>query len=320
MSALIIIAARLGGLEGRKNLVWVSGSFPFSLGYDKFDLKDMGAGALYADDIARAAQALSNANVAIYPVDARGLMAADIHLDSSQGSETEASLREDTIATMKVLAERTGGQAYYNRNDLATAIGDAMTDSRATYTLGYYPAAWDNRFHSIQVRLKRSDLHARVRSGYFAIPDPHPSTGTVHALILQAALSPLDATGVGISVQVHPSAVAGSRNLDATVHFDPGGIEFTPKDGLFSSHAELTFVELDDHNRVLQVFDSNVELNIQPATYQKTLRVGAAYSRSIEIVPKAAEVRVVLRDSSNGNLGAVTVPLDKYYPPPKDKD
>ena len=52
-------------------------------------------------------------------------------------------------------------------------------------------------------------------------------------------------------------------------------------------------MELDDHNRVLQVFDSDVELNIQPATYQKTLKVGAAYSRSIEIVPKAAEVRVV---------------------------
>jgi VWFA-related protein len=57
---------------------------------------------------------------------------------------------------------------------------------------------------------------------------------------------------------------------------------------------------------------------LPPDTY--TLKVGAAYSQSIEIAPNAAEVRVVLRDSSNGNLGSVSVPLDKYYPVPKDKE
>jgi VWFA-related protein len=38
VAALIVIAHQVGSLKGRKNLVGVSGSFPFSLGNEKFDL------------------------------------------------------------------------------------------------------------------------------------------------------------------------------------------------------------------------------------------------------------------------------------------
>ena len=54
LEAFVSIANHVADLPGRKNLVWVTGSLPFSL--------------------ASAARSLNYANIAVYPVDARGLV------------------------------------------------------------------------------------------------------------------------------------------------------------------------------------------------------------------------------------------------------
>jgi VWFA-related protein len=146
-AALIAIDHHLGSLAGRKNLVWVSGSFPFSLGQEKFDLNranDTGGGS-FSGEIARAAEALTYAGVAVYPVDARGLMgngltAAGNYSEapptefSGEGNEHPSRVGPGNLESMKTLAERTGGKAFYGSNDLSRAIRD---DSRVTYTLGF---------------------------------------------------------------------------------------------------------------------------------------------------------------------------------------
>jgi len=66
-------------------------------------------------------QKLKDANVAVYPVDAAG-------------TKGPWSRREP----MRVIAEQTGGIAYYQRNDIDVAIREAMDDGRVSYTLGFY--------------------------------------------------------------------------------------------------------------------------------------------------------------------------------------
>jgi VWFA-related protein len=154
VAALIAIAHHVGSLKGRKNLVWVSGSFPFSLGQDKFDLDwaSVTGGQGFSGEIGRAAQALTEAEVAVYPVDARGLMGNGVTAagDYSEGPSPEFAENDEhlpthatpgNLQTMKVLAERTGGKAFYGSNDLSGAIRRAIDDSRVTYTLGFYPPA-----------------------------------------------------------------------------------------------------------------------------------------------------------------------------------
>ncbi len=75
-SALEAIGNHLAALPGRKNLVWVSSSFPFEIGYDApTGPGDTSEHKVFNAEIENAARALNNANVAIYPVDARGLVA-----------------------------------------------------------------------------------------------------------------------------------------------------------------------------------------------------------------------------------------------------
>jgi len=67
LRALEAIARRLSGVEGRKNLIWVSSAFPLSF--------NDGLGQRNVDpEVKRAARAITDADVAVYPVDARGLV------------------------------------------------------------------------------------------------------------------------------------------------------------------------------------------------------------------------------------------------------
>jgi len=93
-------------------------------------------------EVERAARALNRSNLAIYPVDARGLMVGQQYV----GSMMKPELRNpDTseFATMQMLAERTGGRAFFNNNDLAAALHQAADDARVTYVLGYYASHHD---------------------------------------------------------------------------------------------------------------------------------------------------------------------------------
>jgi VWFA-related protein len=134
IAALIAIADHLGSRKGRKNLVWVSSSFPISLGYDKFDLNwTNDSGEDFSHDVRRAARALADADIAIYPVDARGLLGSTItanedNLDAHIGDPTDTDVHiptrgaPETFDTMRLLAERTGDKAFYGTNDLSGAI------------------------------------------------------------------------------------------------------------------------------------------------------------------------------------------------------
>ena len=63
------IANHLERVPGRKNLIWVSGAFPMIFGDET--LNNMAED--YTDEVDATVRALSQANVAVYPIDARGL-------------------------------------------------------------------------------------------------------------------------------------------------------------------------------------------------------------------------------------------------------
>jgi VWFA-related protein len=153
LAALVTIAHHIRAVPGRKNLVWVSSSFPLTLGQERFDVNwDNDTGENFQHDTARAARVLTDANIAVYPVDARGILgsaenAASDYSDPSppefagEGDEHHPSRAAPAnLDTKKLLAERTGGRAFYGTNDLSGAIIRALNDSRVTYTLGFYPS------------------------------------------------------------------------------------------------------------------------------------------------------------------------------------
>ena len=68
LDVLKFIADHLAQVPGRKNLLWMSGGFPLTFGYQ------WSVSENFAGDMDATIQALSDANVAVYPIDARGLV------------------------------------------------------------------------------------------------------------------------------------------------------------------------------------------------------------------------------------------------------
>src|SRR5579884_669810 len=171
------LATHLAGVPGRKNVVWLSGGFPIAFGFgdpqdsaDQALLGGRGAAAdreLFADYIEDASRAMNTANVAVYPVDARGLLGLPF-VDASKQIKVNPRTHQipnnlmhvdqRNMDTMNYIADLTGGKAFYNTNDIEGAIRKAIDDSQVTYTLGYYvpDENWDNKFHKIKVKVKRS--------------------------------------------------------------------------------------------------------------------------------------------------------------------
>ena len=77
-------------------------------------------------------------NVALYPVDPRGLAVFEFDLsEPSVGSETDRQYLNATMDSLRTLAENTDGRAIVNRNDLEAGMRQIMRDSSAYYLLGY---------------------------------------------------------------------------------------------------------------------------------------------------------------------------------------
>jgi len=328
-AALIAIAHNLGARKGRKNLVWVSGSFPFTLGNEKFDLDWANdTGDTSSSQIARAAQALTDADVAVYPVDARGLMGTDA---SAAGDFSEAPPPEfsgegnerlptraapGNIETMKVLAERTGGKAFYGTNDISGALRRALDDSRVTYTLAYSPlgAKWDGRFHEIKIKVAAPAAEVRARSGYFALPDaPLASPRNDHAFFSQLTASPIPATGIGLHVRAQLAKDPATRLLTVSAQFDLREIAVQQKDGRWTGKVRSVFLQLDNVGRILKADDRTFFPEFDESTYERVLQTGISDTRQITLLPSATQLCIVVVDASSSRIGSIFVPLAQYF-------
>jgi VWFA-related protein len=332
LAALIAIAHHVSVLNGRKNLVWVSASFPFSLGQEKFDLNwanDTG-GHGFSAEIGRAALALTQAGVAVYPVDARGLMGNGV---TAAGDYSEAPPPEfadgdehlpthtvsGNLETMKVLAERTGGKAFYGSNNLSEAIHRALDDSRLSYTLGFYPvnAKWDGSFHTIKVRVRTPSAEVRSRTGYFALPDSaNTPAKSLQAIISQTAISQLEATAIGLRVHVQPPSTPGQQVLAVDLHLDLHDIHMEQNNGRWTSTLQTVFLQLNTNHEIIHAIDEALQLTLPPAAYEHAQKDGLRNTRQIHVQPGAAQLCVVIRDPATGNIGSISIPLAKYLSAP----
>jgi VWFA-related protein len=116
-ATLRIIAARLRGIPGHKNLIWLTTGFPLYVNGRDFD-----------PDYNRALEELSNAGVSVHPVDARGIQAP--------GTTTLVSTAS---VTLRRAADRTGG-SLFEGDEIEQATRTIFAREEGSYLLAYYPS------------------------------------------------------------------------------------------------------------------------------------------------------------------------------------
>ncbi len=369
VSALEAIANHIGHLPGRKNLVWITGSFPFTVGQKSVETttnwndvpdptengpKQVGgasknskgassgqtpeqqygmsnstlpgntqpgreAFAGFDMDIARATKALNEADIAVYPVDARGLITVPkimtaqtngLVKPSQAGGLPMVSLIPMGMDTMTVMAESTGGRAFYNTNDLQHAIRDAVDDSEVTYTLGFYAdsSTLDAKFHKLKVAVDRKHVDVRYRKGYIANPAGAPAADEREAVIKDALWSPLDSSGVSLAGRVERVQQPKPNGLRVTVSVEPSDLVFLEHVAAHTVSLDFTFALLASDGRNLDTIHQVRTMELDQKQYQE-LSKKFVVSKTLEPNPAVSRIRVVLFDRESGRLGSLTIPV-----------
>ncbi len=279
LSAFAEIAHAAAGYPGRKNLYWLSGSFPFSLAmqadynmtapvqFSTLNNPDMPLSDVNA--VQDTAKLVANSQIAVYPISTAGLETGGVGVDVNGGSM--ASLQGSPVGTgiygtgsvkhtmgdtlgqqfvnrstlhgaMEDIAYQTGGEAVFNSNDLAGALRRTMEDGSNYYTIAYRPQNqnWDGAFRKIKVELAQRGDSLAYRRGYFASTEETASEGATQEL--NAAMQPGAPQSTLLLVKgtvAPPDAQNPFELVDTTV--DPAGIDFTT-DSAGVRHGKLVVV------------------------------------------------------------------------------
>ncbi len=312
-SALEAIARYLAKVPGRKNLVWISASFPIIV-------IRPGSVIDYSHDIDHAARLLNDANIAVYPVDPRGISVVNAAGpgDAENGPANScgrgpcriiappdpAKAPDSGVDTMNTLAALTGGRAFYHDNGIDASILKAIEDAEVTYTLGFYPPddALDDRFHKLTVKVDRKGLEVRSRSGYFAskAADSAISRPTLTQLLDDS----LDATAVGLRASATPDAAQPEHYLVHAI-IDLHDLELSRENGRATGAVNVSFFVNDARS----VRTMTQKIDLTEDQFAAALNAGIAVENSVPADAKAREIRIVAQDRATGAAGSIRVPI-----------
>lgn len=267
---------------------------------------------LSADIVQRLAMVAADARVSVWPIQVGGLEFGPPITPTFKGFPMKQLWRNTASRTF---AELTGGRAsYYQYAAKATDVLELTT--RHGYLLGYYPPARknDDRPRRIEVRAKRRNVRLLYRRGYFAGSDDRENGSYMDALrdsqIANALAFRLTVNDIPLQVSATPGEKkSGRETVHVQVAVDPSRVRFTEKDGRRTAALEVAIVVTDVARRGIGETRKRVDLKLLPATSERLMRDGVAFSADVEITGKAASVKTVVYDLAQGRLGSAVAPV-----------
>lgn len=309
------IARHLAKVPGRKTVAWVTTAFR---------AYDLDLGLDFRPEIEQAAQALNNANAALYPVDARGLMGVIANglvpiMPADARGPLPASPRminrmmqrprdesnPPGFDTEQMLSSLTGGQMFFNKsNAIEESIETAAADGDFTYTLGFYPdeSTQDSKWHDIKVGMARPGVRLRYRTTYFARRDG--DAGDAAPTLDQILREPLDSAQIELRAEADPDpARPGILNLK--VNIDLRDVAFIHTSSRRTGTVDLSFY-LDGAQRI---FVKPLKIEIPDDHFNAILEKGLDAVAPIDIRGRAEALRIVAQDKTTGAVGSLTIPV-----------
>jgi VWFA-related protein len=314
------IAQSCAGLPRRKAMIWASAGFPFSINETSMVLKETGARLSLPTDLVplyeKTWKALNQAQIALYPVDVRGLVNPS-YLGAEFGRVEDSHFSHadwqhfDTLATFQTFADATGGRAFFNTNALNAAFQAASEDNASYYMLGYYLDRKDKKpgWHKLGVKLRHKEVKIRARSGYFLTkggPEQNDKT-----MMETALTSPLAYTAIPITGQwkeVAESTEPGKKKIGFLLTMPANFAEIAEGD---NNHALLEFaaVARTATGEAVGTMSKTVDLHFKPEALKQVRESGLDYHGSINVAPGEYTVHFVVEDRMSGRIGSVATTL-----------
>lgn len=342
MRSFLQIAWSLSGVPGRKSLIWATSGFPFYLGSP-----EMVPGGRLSALYERAMEALNDAQIAVYPVDVRGLVTLAPGADSaSHGNgdkygrnlQGRSWLHTSTLATLQEFAAMTGGRAFYNSNDLAEGFRRASDDSASYYLLGYYLDTKNDRpgWRKLKVKVQNKDAVVHARTGFLVTNASMDPQATKDLDLGFALNSPFEATGIPIWMQWQAGGGKGeAKSVENAKGVESNGLETKSAEKTSAGKTKVGFdlhipgdvigTEGEQNAIEIEVFAvvaangatgamgdpirHTMKGTLSPEALAKMRVTGLKYSSDLPLPAGNYDVRFVVRDNVSGRVGSISAPL-----------
>jgi VWFA-related protein len=307
LSALQTAVEMLRPLAEQKALVYFAGGLQLN-------------GANNQAQLRATTNAAVRANVAIYPVDSRGLVATSplgdatrasaggLPMFSGQAAGLAVSALQRSQDTLFSLARDTGGRALLDDNDLSMGVVEAARALSSYYIVGFYSShtALDGKFHRVRIAVKGPrGADVSYRQGYYAdTVFAKFSEADKERQLEQALLLDNPITDLTIATEVNYFQLNRAEYFVPVVLKIPGG-ELVQASRTGASKASIDFIGevKDEFGNTAQNVRDKVEMTLSGETAAALQRRPILYQTGFTLLPGQYSLKVLARDAETGHIG-----------------
>jgi VWFA-related protein len=260
------------------------------------------------------------ANVQLYPVDARGLVAAAPLGDATQRSpggigmfsgalaQAAASRFQRSQDTLYALAKDTGGKAMFDYNDLSLGIVQAAEAQSSYYIIGYYSThtANDGRFRRVRITLAGNrEGELAYRQGYYADKEfAKMSTAERDRQLEEAFMLENPVTDITIALELN------YFQLNSAEYFIPVAVKMPGSEMVLAQRRGAKRMTLDvivevkdDYGITQQNMRDKVDVSVTDRSAQQLASQPIQYETGFTLLPGKYVVKFLVRDAESGRIG-----------------
>jgi hypothetical protein len=260
------------------------------------------------------------ANVSIFPVDARGLVAAAPMGNATQASPGGIAMFNGQTAgrglgtfqrsqdSLFSLAKDTGGKAMFDFNDLSLGIVQAARALQSYYIVGFYTShtALDGKFHRVKITVPgQPAAEIATRQGYYADKEFAKFNEVDKERQLEEALR-LENPVMDLTLAMEVNYF----QLNRAEYFVPVAIKIPGSELALARRrgAARTVIDFigevkDEAGGTVQNVRDKVDVKLTDETAAQLERHPVQYETGFTLLPGRYAVKVLARDAETGHIG-----------------
>ena len=307
LNTLKAAAEQMAGLPGQRLMVLYSDGFSL---LDRF-------GTVDSADLRGAISKTVRSGVVIYSIDAKGLQPPPLFSAAFAGSYDQSMLgylsssEKDMEDGLNRLARDTGGETFFNTNDLGAALTEALDSNRFYYVLGFYPPETEQGkgFKKFTVRIKdHPEYRVRTQKGYAPTEtvesEDEDWDATPEKRFHKAVLAPVPVSTIGVFAWADfIETDADDAQVSLHVHIAGDKITMKKEDDTYRMELEMMAYVFNKRGKSQESKVHVIQGKLQSEAVENIRTNGLYVSKRLHLKPGLYQLRVGVREKETEQIG-----------------
>jgi VWFA-related protein len=208
------------------------------------------------------------------------------------------------------LAEGTGGFPMVNSNDILGGLTKIANEQNEYYFLGYtLPDSPEGSCHALRVKMERSELKVRARTGYCSAKAKDMLAGKPVGKDLESRAAASDKGTIGGALQAPFFYTSPNEaRVDVAMEFPASAVEFSKDKNKYHADMNVLGIAYRPDGTVAARFSDKVTLDLEKDELKQFTLRPTRYSNQFAIAPGKYRLAVVLTAGGQG-FGKYETPL-----------